>query len=107
MYSRMTCAAGISCARLNQLICDFLTYARPGPCNPEPVGVAEAVAGVLALFESVSPEPVNLDVAIEAAVGARTRNSLLGFQYRGLLEFTKAVKKRMAQARSGRPGCSS
>lgn len=32
---------------------------------------------------------------------------LLGFQYRLLLEFTNAVKKQLAQARSGRPGCSS
>ena len=55
--------------RLNQLISDFLTYARPEPCNPEPVGVAEAVAGVLALFESVRPDRVNVDVSVEAGLG--------------------------------------
>ena len=55
--------------RLNQLISDFLTYARPGPCNPEPVAVAEAVAGVLALFESVRPDRVNVDVSVEAGLG--------------------------------------
>ncbi len=54
--------------RLNQLISDFLMYARPGPCNPEPVEVAEAVGEVIELFESVRPDAVIVDFCVETGL---------------------------------------
>ena len=54
--------------RLNQLISDFLMYARPGPCNPEPVEVAEAVGEVIELFESVRPDAVIVDFSVETGL---------------------------------------
>jgi two-component system sensor histidine kinase PilS (NtrC family) len=51
--------------RLNRLITDFLQYARPGPLNPEPIIVAEAVEDVLKMFESVRPQNVAVSVEVE------------------------------------------
>jgi two-component system sensor histidine kinase PilS (NtrC family) len=58
--------------RLNQLIMDFLQYARPGPLHIEPVSL-EAVAGeVLEVFGSILPDDVRvvLDLPDDTAVEA-------------------------------------
>lgn len=49
--------------RLNALITDFLHYARPAPAKPEPVRVADALADMRAIFETVRPANVTLDVS--------------------------------------------
>jgi len=50
--------------RLNQLITDFLIYARPGPRNPEPVRVGESLDEVLQMFEAVCPPEIELVVSV-------------------------------------------
>src|SRR5690606_21312552 len=44
--------------RLNQLITDFLQYARPAPGKPQPVAVGAVAAEVLEMFGSVCPPAV-------------------------------------------------
>jgi two-component system sensor histidine kinase PilS (NtrC family) len=56
--------------RLNHLITDFLLYARPGPLRLEPVAVEEVVDAVAAMFESVRPEGVRLEVEVEPGLRA-------------------------------------
>ncbi len=53
--------------RLNQLITDFLHYARPGPRNPEPVLVEEAVREVVELFDAACSAGLKVELAIEPA----------------------------------------
>jgi two-component system sensor histidine kinase PilS (NtrC family) len=55
--------------RLNQLISDFLHYARPGPCNPEPVLLEEAVREVVDLFDAACTAGLKVELAIEPATG--------------------------------------
>jgi two-component system sensor histidine kinase PilS (NtrC family) len=50
--------------RLNQLITDFLQYARPAPGPPAPVAVATVAAEVLEMFGSVRPENVSLTLVV-------------------------------------------
>jgi two-component system sensor histidine kinase PilS (NtrC family) len=54
--------------RLNQLITDFLQYARPAPGRPEVVPVAPVVAEVLEMFASVRPAAVRVEVEVPAAL---------------------------------------
>jgi two-component system sensor histidine kinase PilS (NtrC family) len=55
--------------RLNHLITDFLHYARPGPCNPEPVLLEEAVQEVVELFDAARTAELKIELAIEPAIG--------------------------------------
>jgi two-component system, NtrC family, sensor histidine kinase PilS len=50
--------------RLDQLITDFLLFARPGPAQPEPVAVAEAAAEVMEMFEPVRPRGVETSIQV-------------------------------------------
>lgn len=54
--------------RLNQLITDFLQYARPAPGPPAPVTIATVAAEVLGMFDSVRPTTVSVSCEIPAAV---------------------------------------
>jgi two-component system sensor histidine kinase PilS (NtrC family) len=51
--------------RLNHLISDFLSYARPGPLNPETVPLQEIIADVLKMFDAARPDAVEIDLAVE------------------------------------------
>ena len=51
--------------RLNHLISDFLSYARPGPLNPETVQLQEVIADVLKMFDAARPDAVEIDLAVE------------------------------------------
>ncbi len=51
--------------RLNHLISDFLSYARPGPLRLEAVSLREAIGEVLKMFEATKPEGIEIDVALE------------------------------------------
>lgn len=51
--------------RLNQLIGDFLHFARPGPLAICPVRLGEVIAGVLEMFESVRPPGVEVTFAVD------------------------------------------
>jgi two-component system sensor histidine kinase PilS (NtrC family) len=50
--------------RLNQLITDFLQYARPAPGKPVPVSIAPVAAEVLEMFDSVRPATVAVTLAV-------------------------------------------
>jgi two-component system sensor histidine kinase PilS (NtrC family) len=50
--------------RLNQLITDFLQYARPAPGKPAPVVIAAVAAEVLEMFDSVCPASVEVSLAV-------------------------------------------
>jgi len=52
--------------RLNQLITDFLHYARPAPGKPAPVAIAAVAAEVLEMFDSVCPAGVQVTRAVPA-----------------------------------------
>lgn len=54
--------------RLNQLITDFLQYARPAPGKAVPVPVAAVTAEVLDMFDSVRPSGVSVELAVPAAL---------------------------------------
>lgn len=54
--------------RLNQLITDFLQYARPAPGPPAPVAIATVAAEVLEMFDSVRPATVSISCEIPAAL---------------------------------------
>jgi two-component system sensor histidine kinase PilS (NtrC family) len=56
--------------RLNDLITDFLQFARPGRANPEAIPISEAVDDVLEMFESADPGRVRVDVEEGLAVYA-------------------------------------
>jgi two-component system sensor histidine kinase PilS (NtrC family) len=51
--------------RLNQLISDFLNYARPRPSNFESCRLCEVVTDVLKMFEAARPGAVQVDLALE------------------------------------------
>ena len=51
--------------RLNHLISDFLSYARPGPLNPETVQLQEVIADVLKMFDAARPDAVEIDLSVE------------------------------------------
>ncbi|MCZ7618866.1 MAG: hypothetical protein M5U32_11375 [Myxococcota bacterium] len=51
--------------RLDQLITDFLQYARPAPHRPGCVGLATVVDDVLSMFESVRPASVVVSQDVE------------------------------------------
>jgi two-component system sensor histidine kinase PilS (NtrC family) len=55
--------------RLNHLITDFLHYARPGPSNPEPVLLEEAVREVVELFDAAHTAGLKVELAIAAGTG--------------------------------------
>src|SRR5690606_8030367 len=50
--------------RLNQLITDFLQYARPAPGKPQPVAVGAVAAEVLEMFGSVRPPAVEVSLDV-------------------------------------------
>jgi len=50
--------------RLNQLITDFLQYARPAPGKPAPVAIGAVAAEVLEMFDSVRPAGVSAALAV-------------------------------------------
>jgi two-component system, NtrC family, sensor histidine kinase PilS len=52
--------------RLNQLITDFLQYARPAPGKAAPVAIAAVTAEVLEMFDSVCPATVTVGCEIPA-----------------------------------------
>lgn len=52
--------------RLNQLITDFLQYARPAPGKAEPVAVGVVAAEVLEMFGSIRPPAVEVTLAAPA-----------------------------------------
>jgi two-component system sensor histidine kinase PilS (NtrC family) len=54
--------------RLNQLITDFLQYARPAPGQAVPVAIAAVAAEVLEMFDSVCPETVVVTREIPSAL---------------------------------------
>jgi two-component system sensor histidine kinase PilS (NtrC family) len=51
--------------RLNQLISDFLSYARPRPSNPETCQFREIITDVLKMFEAARPDAVDTQLALE------------------------------------------
>ncbi len=51
--------------RLNQLISDFLRYARPEPSKPEIVQLREIIADVLKMFDAAQPDGIEVDLAVE------------------------------------------
>jgi two-component system sensor histidine kinase PilS (NtrC family) len=51
--------------RLNQLISDFLMYARPAPLNPETVQLREVITDVLKMFDAARPDALEIDLAVE------------------------------------------
>jgi len=57
--------------RLNQLICDFLHYARPGPIRIETVNVGGAIQEVLDSFESARPENVLPETSVDPKLEVR------------------------------------
>ncbi len=56
--------------RLDHLISDFLSYARPGPLNPEAVRLEEVIADVLKMFDAVRPDAVEIDFEVEDGLTA-------------------------------------
>ncbi len=56
--------------RLNQLITDFLLYARPAPPRLEPVSVEELVRAVVEMFESSRPAGIRMAVEVEPELRA-------------------------------------
>lgn len=63
--------------RLNQLITDFLQYARPAPNQPGCVALASVVDEVLDMFGSVRPASVSVSVHVDAKLCARVDESQL------------------------------
>jgi len=57
--------------RLNALITDFLDYARPAPRRVSEVALADAVDGILRMFESVRPAQVSVRALVEPGLGLR------------------------------------
>jgi two-component system sensor histidine kinase PilS (NtrC family) len=51
--------------RLDNLISDFLTYARPGPLNPESVQLQAVITDVLEMFEASRPDGIEIDLTVE------------------------------------------
>jgi two-component system sensor histidine kinase PilS (NtrC family) len=51
--------------RLNQLISDFLKYARPGPSNPETIQLQEVITDVLKMFDAAQSDGIEIDLAVE------------------------------------------
>jgi two-component system sensor histidine kinase PilS (NtrC family) len=51
--------------RLNQLISDFLNYARPRPSNPESCPLRVIVTDVLKMFDAARPDAVEIELALE------------------------------------------
>ncbi len=51
--------------RLNQLISDFLSYARPRPSNPELCALRAIITDVLEMFEAARPGAVGVDLDLE------------------------------------------
>jgi two-component system sensor histidine kinase PilS (NtrC family) len=56
--------------RLNQLITDFLLYARPGPLRLEPVPLDELMRAVAEMFEAVRPANVRVELEVEPELRA-------------------------------------
>jgi len=54
--------------RLNQLIVDFLQFARPGPLRIESVDVRKVIEEVLESFESARPAGIRPEVCIERGI---------------------------------------
>lgn len=63
--------------RLNQLITDFLQYARPAPNRPGCVTLAPVVDEVLDMFGSVRPASVSVSVHVDAKLRVRVDESQL------------------------------
>jgi two-component system sensor histidine kinase PilS (NtrC family) len=63
--------------RLNQLITDFLQYARPAPTRPGCVGLATVVDEVLDMFGSVRPASVSIALHVDPALRVRVDESQL------------------------------
>jgi len=63
--------------RLNQLITDFLQYARPAPNRPGCVELATVVDEVLDMFGSVRPAAVSVSVHVDAKLRVRVDESQL------------------------------
>lgn len=63
--------------RLNQLITDFLQYARPAPNRPGCVALAAVVDEVLDMFGSVRPASVSVSVHVDAKLRVRVDESQL------------------------------
>ena len=51
--------------RLNHLISDFLSYARPGPSRPETSQLQEIIADIVKMFDAARPGAVEIDLAVE------------------------------------------
>jgi two-component system sensor histidine kinase PilS (NtrC family) len=51
--------------RLDQLISDFLKYARPGPSNPETAQLQGIIADVLEMFKAAQPDAIEIDSVVE------------------------------------------
>jgi two-component system sensor histidine kinase PilS (NtrC family) len=56
--------------RLNQLIGDFLHFARPGPLAIGPVRLGEVIAEVIEMFESVRPPGVEVTLDVDDGLAA-------------------------------------
>jgi two-component system sensor histidine kinase PilS (NtrC family) len=54
--------------RLDRLIKDFLTFARPSPARSDPVLLRSLVEKVLGMFEAVRPAGVAVEVSIDPAL---------------------------------------
>ncbi len=63
--------------RLNQLITDFLQYARPAPTRPGCVELAAVVDEVLDMFGSVRPASVSISLQVDSALRVRVDESQL------------------------------
>jgi two-component system sensor histidine kinase PilS (NtrC family) len=51
--------------RLDNLISDFLRYARPGPLNPETVQLREIITDVIKMFDASQSDAIEIDLAVE------------------------------------------
>jgi two-component system sensor histidine kinase PilS (NtrC family) len=56
--------------RLDHLISDFLTYARPGPLNLESVQLHGVITDVLKMFDAARPDAIEIDLTVEDGLSA-------------------------------------
>jgi two-component system sensor histidine kinase PilS (NtrC family) len=56
--------------RLDQLISDFLRYARPGPLKPETVQLQEVITEVLEMFDAARSAAIEIDLSVEEGLTA-------------------------------------
>ena len=56
--------------RLDHLISDFLTYARPGPLNLEAVQLQGVITDVLKMFNAARPDAIEIELEVEDGLSA-------------------------------------